>query len=125
MPQDTSTLSRQSPEIDTAPVREGYRPPSGRFGVFQRQMDPDEERTAHRVAAYAFFLWNYEKKEVFKEREVEACFDADGQAITEDALTEAYGDLLGRRMVSPGAQDHTWRLTGKGRDYVRHHLLSA
>ena len=109
------------------PAREpapGYVPPSDRFGVFQRQCDLGETEAAGRVAAYAFFLWNYEKKEVFAEEEVEGCFRADGTSVPADPAA-LYGELLGRRMLAPGAKEHTWRLTGKGRDYVRHHLLSA
>ncbi|MFV1958977.1 MAG: hypothetical protein ACC662_06145 [Planctomycetota bacterium] len=102
----------------------GYRPPLDRFGTFRRRLDPTKEGTANRVAAYAFFLWNYEKKEVFKEDEVEGCFRADELPLPEDPAT-VYGDLLTRRMLAPGAAERSWRLTSKGVDYVRHHLLSA
>lgn len=117
----TSPPSAPAPARPTAP---GYAPPSDRFGVFQRQCDLGDLGTADRVAAYAFFLWNYEKKEVFEEGEVEGCFRADGETVPADPEA-LYGDLLSRRMLAPGAKDRTWRLTGKGRDFVRHSLLSA
>ena len=120
---------RRAPEAAPAPAPKetepkGYRPPSDRFGTFQRQLDPEKNGTTNRVAAFAFFLWNYEKKEVFREDEVEGCFRAEGISPPEDPA-DVYGDLLSRRLLSPGAADRTWRLTGKGRDFVRHHLLSA
>lgn len=102
----------------------GYEPPSDRFGTFQRQLAVEEEHAEHLVAAYAFFLWNYEKREVFSEDEVAGCFAADGRTLPTDPA-EVYGDLLTQRVLSPGAGEHTWRLTSKGRDFVRHHLLSA
>jgi hypothetical protein len=102
----------------------GYRPPSDRFGTFQRQLDVSENGVTNRVAAFAFFLWNYEKKEVFKEEEVEGCFHAEGLTPPEDS-GEIYSDLQSKRILTPGAAERTWRLTGKGRDFVRHHLLSA
>jgi len=102
----------------------GYQPPLDRFGTFRRRLDPSKDGVANRVAAYAFFLWNYEKKEVFREDEVEGCFRADALPAPEDPAS-VYGDLLTRRMLSPGAAERSWRLTSKGVDYVRHHLLSA
>ena len=84
----------------------------------------EEEATGELVAAYAFFLWNYEKREIFSEDEVAGCFAAHGRTPPEDAAA-IYGDLLTQRVLSPGAAENTWRLTSKGRDYVRHHLLSA
>ncbi len=102
----------------------GYEPPLDRFGTFQRQLAVEEAHEAHLVAAYAFFLWNYEKREVFTEDEVAGCFAAHGRTLPVDPA-EVYGDLLTQRVLSPGAGEHTWRLTSKGRDFVRHHLLSA
>ena len=106
----------------------GYEPPADRFNLFLRQLEvPSEaesEGASDRIAAYAFFLWNYEKKEIFHEEEVDGCFAADGQRVPGQPAA-VYGDLLSRRVLAPGGADHTWRLTGKGRDYVRHHLLSA
>jgi hypothetical protein len=106
------------------PESPGYRPPSDRFGMFERQFAPNEQVPTGLVAAYAFYLWNYEKKETFLEGEIEGCFRAAGREPPSDAAA-LYGELLSRRMLAPGAKDHSWRLTGKGRDFVRHHLLSA
>ena len=105
-------------------VRPAYEPPRDRFGTFQRQLEVAEGDPAQLVAAYAFFLWNYEKRECFTEDEVAGCFAAHGVELPEEP-GEVYGDLLSQRMLSPGAAQNTWRLTTKGRDYVRHHLLSA
>ncbi len=101
-----------------------WSPPSDRFGTFRRQIDLTKDGEADRVAAFAFYLWNYEKKETFREEEVEGCFHAQGLEPPKDTAS-VYGELLTRRMLSPGAAERSWRLTGKGRDYVRHHLLSA
>lgn len=101
-----------------------YQPPSDRFGTFRRQIDLSKDGEAERVAAFAFYLWNYEKKETFREEEVEGCYHAQGLPPPADPAS-VYGDLLTRRLLTPGAAERSWKLTGKGRDYVRHHLLSA
>ena len=101
-----------------------YNPPSDTFHTFQRQLEPGKDAPANRVAAYAFFLWNYEKKESFEEDEVTGCFLAEGLPVPE-ALGDAYDELSRRRILAPGRRDGAWELTAKGRDHVRHHLLSA
>ena len=110
------------PAADDGEAR--YNPPSDTFHVFQRQLDPGKNGPANRVAAYAFFLWNYEKKESFGEDEVAGCFRAEGLPVPE-ALAEAYDELTRRRILARARRDGAWELTAKGRDHVRHHLLSA
>jgi hypothetical protein len=110
--------------VPATPAPAGYQPPSQDFGTFRRQLDPEHGEEGNRIAAFAFFLWNYEKKEVFRADEVAGCFQADGRAVPRD--TEAlYEDLVSRRILRPADEDGGWRLTSKGRAHVRHHLLSA
>lgn len=118
--------ARVAPPVAVPPVSKesgpaeptGYRPPSGSFGTFQRQLDSNLNGSANRVAAYAFFLWNYERKETFRPEEVEGCFVADGQSPPQDAVG-VYKDLVVQRVLEPGADEGTWRLTSKGRSRVR------
>ena len=108
----------------TASARTGYTPPSQDFGTFCRRLEPDENGEANRIAAFAFFLWNYERKEVFQEEEVVGCFRAEGADPPRDGAS-LYEELVARRILRPAESSGTWRLTTKGRAHVRHHLLSA
>jgi hypothetical protein len=106
------------------PPKPSYRPPAPHFGTFQRQVGEGLEHDEDRLAAYAFFLWNYERKEVFREEEIRGCFAADGTPPPAES-GPLYERLARRRMLVPDGKPGTWRLTSKGRDHVRHHLLSA
>jgi hypothetical protein len=113
-----------SPPPAPPPAPAGYRPPSYEFGVFVRQLgreagDPDKQ-----VVAFAFFLWNYVKKETIREDEIAGCFHALGLAMPEDMRT-LYDGLANRlRFLAPGPEAGAWQLTTKGANYVRTRLLA-
>ena len=110
-------------EPDVAPVKaEGYRPSAGSFGTFQRQLDPEQNGPESRIVAYAFYLWNYEKKDTFTADEVTGCFRAGGEDAPH-GLVDAYTVLEDRRILHPAAKEGTWRLTSKGRNHVRKLLV--
>jgi uncharacterized protein YjhX (UPF0386 family) len=108
---------------------QGYEPPSDLWGLFHRQLDPvkleaSDDLPASRAAAFAFFLWNYEKKEAFREEEVEGCFRADGLEPPDDA-SSVCESLARRRIFAPAEGAGMWRLTPRGVAHVRSRLLSA
>lgn len=107
----------------TAP--QGYRPPSYEFGQFVQKLGSEAAAPDRQIVAFAFFLWNYEKKDVVSEEEVEGCFRAIGLPPPSDAPTH-YADLAGRlRFLAPGPSPRTWSLTSKGANYVKTRLLGA
>lgn len=115
----------RSPAPPPAPPVPSYVPPSDRFGSFQRQRRPDPVGAADRIASYAFFLWNYDRREDFGEDEISGCFRADGVELPGDA-SDLYRALVEHRILEPvNGRDGTWRLTSKGRAHVRGHLLTA
>ena len=78
------------------------------------------------VVAFAFYLWNYEKKEEFHEDEIAGCFRALGLS----AAGERVGALRRPRRAAsasstPRAGGRKWRLTQKGANYVKTRLLGA
>jgi hypothetical protein len=113
--------SPAEPDVVAKPV-DGYVPPAGSFGTFRRQLDPDQNGTESRVTAYAFYLWNYEKKDTFTADEVSGCFRAGGEDLPED-MQDVYAALQDQRILHPGAKEGTWRLTTKGRNRVRKLLV--
>ena len=112
------------PEAAAPPAPTGYRPPSNEFGLFVRQLGREAADVDKQVVAFAFFLWNYVKKEVIKEEEIAGCFQALGLPVPEP-MAAIYDGLANRmRFLGPGPQPGTWQLTGKGQNYVRTRLLA-
>lgn len=101
-----------------------YQPASPfHFNQFVKQVGPRAADADQRVMAFAFYLWNFEKRDTFRAGEIAAFFRTvqdDPPADLEDRL----GDLAGRRrFLEPGAGDGAWRLTQKGVNYVKNRLL--
>jgi hypothetical protein len=104
---------------------EGYRPDSADFGHFIRQLGPEAADPDRQIVAFAFFLWNYEKKEEFDEEEIAGCFRSLGLPPPGD-VEALYRDLAERRRFLDAADEPgRWRLTQKGRNYVKSRLLAA
>ena len=97
---------------------DGFRPSPSSFGTFHRQLADQPADTAAQIAAYAFYLWNYEKKETFLFDELAGCFAAGDESVPED-LAETCAALELRRVLQPAAKDGSWRLTPKGTNQVR------
>jgi hypothetical protein len=102
-----------------------YRPTSPEFRAFIQKLGPEAGEPDRQILAFAFYLWNYEKKNVVQEAEVEGCFRALGLAVP--ARAEAlYADLAQRlRFLQPTAEARAWTLTTKGANYVKTRLLGA
>ena len=108
----------EEPDAQEAPVQERWQPAATSFGTFQRQLASEPDGTDSRIAAYAFYLWNYEKRETFGTKEIGGCFEADGTAVPDD-LPGSCSALEQRRILQPAAHEGTWRLTPKGTNQVR------
>ena len=97
---------------------EAWEPEALHFRTFRRQLATEPEGTDERIAAYAFYLWNYEKRETFSATELAGCFRADGAEAPDD-LEAPCSDLERRRILQPAAHEGTWRLTPRGTNRVR------
>lgn len=109
-PQAAETAAGQAPN--------GWQPAATHFHTFQRQLAEAPESDGARIAAYAFYLWNYEKRETFGTEELTGCFQAD-EATVPDDLAGRCRALEDRRILQPAAQEETWRLTPRGTNRVR------
>jgi hypothetical protein len=106
-------------------VPKGYRPPSFEFGQFVQKLGAEAAEPDRQIVAFAFFLWNYEKKDVVNEDEIAGCFRAIGLQPPQ-RTTELYADLANRlRFLAPGDAAGTWSLTTKGANYVKTRLLGS
>ena len=103
------------PEPETS---SGWQPAATPFHTFQRQLADGPESDGARITAYAFYLWNYEKRETFGTEELVGCFEADGADVPPD-LADRCRALEDRRILQPAAQEETWRLTPRGTNQVR------
>ena len=118
----TEHVAAANPEPEEGPEpepeAEGWQPAATSFRTFQRQLAGEPDGTDGRIAAYAFYLWNYEKRETFGAEELVGCFTAGGADVPED-LAGSCGDLERKRILQPAAHEGTWRLTPKGTNQVR------
>ncbi len=105
-------------EAAAEPAKAVWQPAGTSFRTFQRQLADSPNGTANQIAAYAFYLWNYERRETFSVEEIEGCFEAGGETVPDD-LAAACVDLEDSRILQPAAHEGTWRLTPKGTNQVR------
>jgi len=105
-------------EVIPEPAVQTWQPEATSFKTFRRQLHGEPDGTESRIAAYAFYLWNYEKRETFGAEELGGCFAAGGNSVPED-LTGTCADLERKRILQPAAHEGTWRLTPKGTNQVR------
>jgi uncharacterized protein YjhX (UPF0386 family) len=122
-------LNGTAPPPAVSAPQESYTPPADHWGVFQRQIDPvklaaSKDLPSSLVAAFAFFLWNYEKQDEFGEEELAGCFRAEGLTPPEHG-SDVFDDLERRRILTHGRADGSWKLTPRGVAHVRSRLLSA
>jgi hypothetical protein len=123
----TSDGDVAAPPPPPAPVerpRASFVPQSGEFGRFIRRLGPEAGEADRQVAAFAFYLWNYEKRETFGEPEIVGCFRALGLTPPTD-LPALFDDLTDRRRFLEGSGSSTWRLSRKGENYVKTRLLAS
>ncbi len=103
----------------------GYRPPSAEFGPFVQRLGSEAAEPDRQVVAFAFFLWNYAKKDVIAEEEIAGCFRALGLPPPANLPDLAFGVAQRLRFLAPGPSAGTWTLTTKGANYVKTRLLGG
>jgi hypothetical protein len=114
-----------APPAPAPEVPKGYRPPTFEFGQFVQKLGAEAAEPDRQIVAFAFFLWNYEKKDVVNEEEIAGCFRAIGLQPPQKT-SELYSDLANRlRFLAHGSAEGTWSLTTKGANYVKTRLLGA
>ncbi len=117
----TSGLAVAAPALDPPP----YQPDSPvRFNRFVGQVGARAAEPDQRLMAFAFYLWNFERKDEFRGRDIAAFFRTVQDEPPED-LDERLNDLAERRrFLAAGTVPGTWRLTNKGVNYVKNRLLA-
>ena len=117
---------RESVVDDAVPVPEGptFQPSSPpRFNQFTGQVGSRAATVDQRAMAFAFYLWNYERKEEFSVDEIEAFFRTVHEVPPED-MADRISELSDeKRFLEKGREDGAWRLTPKGVNYVKNRLL--
>lgn len=110
------------PEAPEAPT---YTPAApAQFNQFVGQVGPRADGPDQRAMAFAFYLWNYEKRDEFTAEDIEAFFRTVLDEPPED-LGGRLADLAERRrFLEAGITPACWRLTTKGVNYVKNRLLS-
>ncbi len=103
-----------------------FQPSSPRkFQQFAVQIGANAATVEQRVMAFAFYLWNYERRDEFVGGEIASFFRTVHEAPPED-LPQLLQDLSeGKRFLEAGEADAAWRLTTKGVNYVKNRLLGA
>jgi len=100
-----------------------YEPSSPEFGRYVRRLGPDADAPDRHIVAFAFYLWNYERRETFGMNEIEGCLHAIGRTLPDDAEA-IFADLTENKRFLEAAGHHLWRLSKKGENYVKTRLLT-
>ena len=109
--------------VPSGPVFQPAEP--ARFQQFAGQVGGSASTVNQRIMAFAFYLWNYERQEVFPLSRIESFF----RTVQEDPPDDIEGRLLDladeKRFLEAQREEGTWRLTSKGVNYVKNRLLGA
>ena len=116
---------RPVPEPE-APAEPAFKPTSPfHFNQFVGQVGARATQSYQQVMAFAFYLWNYEKREEFGLGDAEGFFRTLKIEPPADLAT-LLEDLAGRRrFLENGAGTAMWRLSSKGVNYVKNRLLGS
>lgn len=118
-------------EADPAPLtaaedeEASFRPSSPvQFHRFVGQVGERASDVDQRIMAFAFYLWNFERKDDFGLEQIAAFFRTVQDEPPRD-LPARMGDLSDRRrFIESAGSDDAWRLTTKGVNYVKNRLLA-
>jgi hypothetical protein len=101
-----------------------YRPASPlHFNQFVNQVGDRAADADQRIMAFAFYLWNFERKDEFGAAEISAFFRTVQDEPPEDLAVRLADLAERRRFMEAGGDDGAWRLTQKGVNYVKNRLL--
>jgi hypothetical protein len=104
--------------------RPAWTPSSGDFGRYIRRLGSEAGEPDRQVVAFAFYLWNYERRETFGRGEIAACFQA-LHLPTPEPLDPILEDLTERKRFLEHVGGDAWRLSKKGENYVKTRLLTT
>jgi hypothetical protein len=121
---EATTAGAASSTAHPAVVPAAWAPSSAEFGRYIRRLGPEAGEPDRQVVAFAFYLWNYERRETFGRPELEGCFRALHLPVPEP-LAPVLDDLTERKRFLERAGDAAWRLSKKGENYVKTRLLTA
>lgn len=114
----------EAPAVEPA-APDGFVPASAQFSSFVQRVGPRAAKPDQQVMAFAFYLWNYERKESFGSEEVTGCFKALGLPVPEP-LGDRLTTLCERkRFLEPQGAADAYALTPKGVNYVKNRLLAS
>lgn len=110
---------------DAEPDRAIFQPQSPtRFQQYVAQVGDRAATTEQQVMAFGFYLWNYEKRNVFGWDDLQGFFAMMRQDVPDD-LEALIEDLNGRKRFLEAADERQWKLTTKGVNYVKNRLLGS
>ncbi len=93
------------------------------FVQFAAQVGARAATPDQRIMAFAFYLWNFEKREECTRSDVESFFRTVQQEPPAD-LTDRLADLAGVKRFLESTRPDAWRLSPKGVNYVKNRLLA-
>ena len=108
----------------SGPAGETFQPSSPqRFQQFAGQVGGNAATVEQRMMAFAFYLWNYERRDAFDAEGIAAFFRTTQEEPPETLATllEELGTT--RRWLETAGEPGRWRLTTKGVNYVKNRLL--
>ncbi|MDF1701283.1 MAG: hypothetical protein P1V36_09020 [Planctomycetota bacterium] len=110
--------------VDSAPPT--FQPASpSRFQRYAGQVGANAATLEQRVMAFAFYLWNYERRETFGNEDVAAFFRTVHEEPPEDLPARLAHLCDAKRFLDRGEDADVWRLTTKGVNYVKNRLLGS
>lgn len=95
-----------------------------RFQQFADQVGASAASVEQRAMAFAFYLWNYERQDVFDADAIAAFFRTVHEDPPED-LDDLLAHLETARRWLEARPDGGWQLTTKGVNYVKNRLLGG
>ncbi len=111
-------------ETIPAPARLWTPAAPERFAQFTAQVGARAETVDQRIMAFAFYVWNYEKRERWNIAEVVAFFRTLHQDPP-DELDERLAVLTSSKRFLEHDGDGAWKLSTKGVNYVKNRLLAG
>ena len=116
-----ATSAAPAPRRTDLPVFQPSSP--AQFRRFASQVGARADAVDQRAMAFAFYLWNFERQNTFKQDDIAAFFRTVQDDPPED-LADLLGDLESRlRFLKTGESAGTFELTSKGVNYVKNRLL--
>jgi len=122
LPPPCEAAAPAAASVPRGPVWTPASPPH--FVQFAAQVGARAATDEQRIMAFAFYLWNFEKKEACHLGEVEAFFRT-VQLDPPADLPQCLADLAGAKRFLETLGDDAWKLSPKGVNYVKNRLLAS